>query len=322
MTEYHVLNLGAGVQSTALHLLTRDPDPPVRFDLAVFADTGEEPAAVYAHLEYLRSLGTPEIWVRSAGRLGDDLVHGRNSTGQRFVSIPAFTKDGNGRVGMVRRQCRAEYKIAVVNRTLRRELLGLKPRQRIPAGVVLHQYFGISTDEAGRAERAKKRFEGVRHTVPHWPLIEMCWSRRDCEAYLTDKLPHETPKSSCVFCPYKTNQNWRLLKQTDPDGWARAVEVDAALRDEASVCRRGFRYELFVHRSCVPLGVVDFDGLAPNTLDPMTTGECHGMCGNGLPATDPFVTIELGTMQQGVEFFHRLRHGWLARQREQCTLPG
>lgn len=279
MNEFHILNLGAGVQSTALFLLAREPDARLRFDLCVFADTGEEPAAVYRHLDHLRSLGTPEIWVRSAGRLGDDLIHGRNSTGQRFVSIPAFTTDGAGKVGMVRRQCTAEYKIEVVNRAIRRELLGLKPRQRIPKDTIIHQYFGISTDESARAERAKKRFDGVKHTVPHWPLIEMGWSRNDCTAYLRDRLPHEVPKSSCVFCPYRTNQSWRHLKQTDPDGWARAVEIDNALRDKASVCNRGFRQELFVHRSCVPLEVIDFDALAPNTLDPMSTGECHGMCG-------------------------------------------
>lgn len=126
MKEFHILNLGAGVQSTALFLMAREPDAAFRFDVAVFADTGEEPATVYKHLDYLRSLGQPEIWVRSAGRLGDDLIHGRNSTGQRFVSIPAFTKNPEGKVGMVRRQCTAEYKIEVVNRTIRRDLLGLR----------------------------------------------------------------------------------------------------------------------------------------------------------------------------------------------------
>lgn len=280
MNEYHILNLGAGVQSTALYLLAREPDPPVRFDLAIFADTGEEPTAVYAHLEHLRSLNIPEICVRSAGRLGDDLVYGRNSTGQRFASIPAFTKNPAGKVGMVRRQCTSEYKIEVVNRAIRRELLGLKSRQRIPRDTVVHQYFGISTDEAARAERAKKRFEGVRHTVPHWPLIEMGWSRRECVEYLRGKLTHEAPKSSCVFCPYRTNQSWRHLKATDPTGWDRAVEVDTALRAGDSLVTRGFRQELYLHRSCVPLAVIDFDALAPNTLDPMTTGECHGLCGN------------------------------------------
>jgi hypothetical protein len=278
--EYHVLNLGAGVQSTALFLLARDPDPKVRFDLAIFADTGEEPAAVYTHLEYLRALGTPEIWVRSAGSLGDDLMHGRNSTGQRFASIPAFTRNAEGKVGMVRRQCTKEYKIEVVNKAVRRELLGLKPRQRIPKGVVVYQYFGISTDEAARAERARKRFQGVRHTVPVYPLIDLGWSRRDCVEYLRSRLPHEVPKSSCVFCPYRTNQSWRHLKQTDPAGWGRAVEIDTALRDKGSVVTRGFRQELYLHRSCVPLAVIDFDALAPAALDPMSSGECHGMCGN------------------------------------------
>lgn len=279
MRQHHILNLGAGVQSTALYLLAREPDAKFRFDLAIFADTGEEPSAVYEHLDYLRALGAPEIWVRSTGKLGDDLVHGRNSTGQRFVSIPAFTKSAEGKVGMVRRQCTAEYKIDVVNKAIRRELLGLKFRQRIPKDVTVYQYFGISTDEAGRAERAKKRFEKVKHTVPVYPLIEMGWSRKDCLTYLRDKLPHQVPKSSCVFCPYRTNQSWKHLKATDSEGWGRAVQIDRALRDKNSVCNRGFRQELFVHRSCVPLEVIDFDALQPNTIDPMTTGDCHGMCG-------------------------------------------
>jgi hypothetical protein len=83
MKEFHVLNLGAGVQSTCLFLLARELDAKLHFDVAIFADTGEEPTAVYRHLEYLQSLNQPEIWIRSAGKLGDDLIHGCNSTGQR-----------------------------------------------------------------------------------------------------------------------------------------------------------------------------------------------------------------------------------------------
>jgi hypothetical protein len=267
------------VQSTALYLLSREPGSAFRFDLAIFADTGEEPAAVYRHLEYLQSIGDPTIWVRSAGKLGDDLIQGRNPTRQRFVSIPAFTKDATGKVGMVTRQCTAEYKIEVVNRAIRRDLLGLKPRQRVPKDTIIHQYFGISTDEAGRAERAKRRFDKVRHTVPHWPLIEMGWSRKTCIEYLRGKLPHEVPKSSCVFCPYRTNQSWMALKATDPEGWKRAVEIDHALRDKNSVCTRGFRQELYIHRKCIPLEQIDFAALAPNAIDPMTTYECDGLCG-------------------------------------------
>ena len=277
MREYHVLNFGAGVQSSVLYLLAHEGK--LRFDAAIFADTQDEPQAVYQHLEEMRSLGQPEIWIRSIGCLGDNLIRGRNATGGRFVSIPAFTKDANGKVGMVRRQCTREFKIDTVNRTIRRDLLDLKPRQRIPKGVLIHQYFGISTDEAARAERAKKRFEKIRHTIPVYPLLEMGWSRKDCLAYLREKLSYEVPKSSCVFCPYRTNQSWLHLKQADPVGWNRAVEIDTAMRDKKSIVTRGFRQQLFLHRSCMPLMDIDFKALAPNTLDPMTTNECHGMCG-------------------------------------------
>lgn len=61
--------------------------------MAIFADTQEEPQAVYDYLAWLRPLGQPTIWGRLAGKLGDDLLHGTNSTGQRFTSIPAFTAE-------------------------------------------------------------------------------------------------------------------------------------------------------------------------------------------------------------------------------------
>jgi hypothetical protein len=118
------MNLGAGVQSVALLLLSHEPDAKPRFDLAIFAETGEEPTAVYTHLHYLRSLDTPEILVRSAGRLGDD-VGGRNSTGQRFASIPTFTKGPDGKVGQGPLPVTKEHKIDVCERAILLELLEL-----------------------------------------------------------------------------------------------------------------------------------------------------------------------------------------------------
>jgi len=49
-------------------------------DFAVFADTQEEPESVYKHRDWLRSLGGPPILTDIAGKLGDDLIHGKNST--------------------------------------------------------------------------------------------------------------------------------------------------------------------------------------------------------------------------------------------------
>jgi hypothetical protein len=275
MQEYHVLNLGAGVQSTTLYLMARDGRFPC--DVAIFADTGEEPSAVYRHLEWLQSLGTPPILIRSAGRLGDDMIRGRGPT-QRSVSIPAFTLGEAGRVGRIQRQCTRDYKIDVIERSIRRDLLGLAPGRRCPDGVRVVQYFGISADEAGRAVRARKRFSEKKWTVPVYPLLDLGWTRRDCLDWLKTRTPHPVPRSACVFCPFHDNAAWRTLRQTDPDGWARAVTIDEALRAEGSASRRRFRQLLYLHRSCRPLAEIDFDALASEALDPMT-GECHGMCG-------------------------------------------
>lgn len=287
MIEYHVLNLGAGVQSTALYLLARDGK--LCFDVAIFADTQEEPVDVYKHLAYLQSLNDPPIWIRTAGKLGDNILHGKGAT-NRFVSIPCFTKSntevrlhcGNReqpkpKIGILRRQCTKEYKIEVVDRAIRRELLALKPKQWVPKDVKIHQYFGITTDERQRAERAVKRFAKVKWTVPHYPLLDMGWSRQDCIAYLADKLPHPVPRSACVFCPYKTNAEWQRLKDTDPDGWRRAVEIDQSLRVEGTRAKKYLRDDMYLHRSCVPLDVIDFQATA-TTFRPMRN-ECQGMCG-------------------------------------------
>jgi hypothetical protein len=135
-----VLSLGAGQQSTAVYLLAANGEIPA-LDYAIFADTGEEPRWVYENLAALSAYRTPEekpgapILIRELldregrpVRLGDNLIAGNQG---RFATIPAFIKhlflfDRNGHAqGRVKRQCTREFKIAVVEQTIRRELLGL-----------------------------------------------------------------------------------------------------------------------------------------------------------------------------------------------------
>ncbi len=278
-----VLNLGAGVQSTTVYLMLRAGEIQPGIDCAVFADTGEEPSAVYTHLQWLQSLGGPPITVRGIGRLGDDLVRGRNSTGGRFASIPAFTAASEGaKIGIVRRQCTREYKVEVVERTIRREILGLRAGQRVPKDVCVVQLYGISLDEAGRSVRIRERLEERHWLAPEFPLIDRMMTRADCREWLTRfGVPHEVQKSACVFCPFKSNAEWRRLRDTDQAGWARAVEVDNALRIEGAVANRKLDQKLYVHRSCVPLERADLGDPDPRQyhLGLNWTAECAGMCG-------------------------------------------
>lgn len=268
-----ILNLGGGVQSTTLYLMAlRGEIAPI--DCAIFADLGEEPKSVYSHMEWLKSLGGPTIHVVSAGILGNDLMQGNNSTGQRFASIPAFTAQNEGqRSGIMRLQCTSEYKILPIERFIRRTLLGLEKGQRIKTK--LTQLFGISLDEAGRATR-------IKANSPHWsepefPLCDKMMTRADCVKWLeTFGIPHTVPRSACVFCPYKSNHEWLLLRETDPEGWARAVEIDDALRVEGTVMNRKLDEKLYLHKSCRPLKEVHLtDGERGQSA---FSFECEGGC--------------------------------------------
>lgn len=250
-----ILNLGGGVQSTTLYLMAlRGEIDPI--DCAIFADLGEEPKSVYAHMEWLKSLGGPTIHVVSAGMLGNDLIHGINSTGQRSATIPAFTAQNEGEpLGIMRRQCTSEYKIKPIERFIRRELLGLEKGQRIKT--TIDQLFGISLDEAGRAVR-------IRGNQPSWsnsvfPLCDKMMTRADCLKWLENfGVPHTVPRSACVFCPYKSDHEWVNLRESDPESWKRAVEIDDALRVEGTVMNRGCNDKLYLHKSCRPLKEVKF----------------------------------------------------------------
>ncbi len=191
-STYHIPNLGAGVQSTALYLMFLDGEFDEKLDYAVFADTQEEPEPVYAHLEWLRSLGGPPILTDTAGKLGDDLIHGQNSTGQRFASIPAFTSAEPGKPGgMLRRQCTAEYKINVVERVIRRQVVGLEYRPRMPRGVKVVQYFGLSFDEPRRVSKVRNRFVGHPWSEARFPLFDLEMSRGECVEYRKGRsIPH------------------------------------------------------------------------------------------------------------------------------------
>jgi len=277
---YQILNLGAGVQSTTVYLRYLRGEIEPQIDAAIFADTQEEPGAVYRHLEWLKSLGGPPIIIRTAGKLGEHLMAGRNSTGGRFASIPAFTSAVEGECGgMLRRQCSKEYKAEVIERAIRRDILGLKPRQRIPKGVVVTQIFGISMDEAGRAARIARRLSDRPWAKTRFPLLEgNQMTRSECICELADKVPHETPRSACVFCPFRSDAEWRRLRDTDPDAWNRAVAIDEALRVPGIVFNRGLKQKAYLHRTCVPLQRVSFLNDRQMQFNNFNL-ECEGMCG-------------------------------------------
>jgi len=254
--KLRVLSNGGGIQSTTLVLMMCVGELPW-VDHIIHADVGDESEQTYRHLEWLES----QIVRYSNGRVGihhvsrggslSDRIRNRAAgrgviNNDRFVSAPFYTSGGkNGRGGQGKRQCTREFKIEPLEK-MQRELLGFKPRQRIPAGSC-EVWIGISTDEVVRAGAAFTSW-----AVNRYPLLEQRMSRRDCIAWLECHGFPVPPKSACIFCPYKTNAEWRWLRDNDPKAWADAVEIDRLIRDTP-----GMRAREFLHRDRMPLDQVD-----------------------------------------------------------------
>lgn len=272
-----VLSMGAGVQSTTLLYMMLDGKLP-KADHIVFADTGWEPQAVYDHLENLKLLiEKADIkfhLVRAAPRkaskrtITGDLRADALADAESFISIPAYTLN-NGKKGMLKRQCTYDYKIQPVLKKLR-EIVGLKTGERCKE-VRVAQMFGISLDESQRMR--DPAFSWIRND---YPLVDLRITRQDCLNYCAEHGYSKPPRSACIGCPFKSNMEWRIVKET-PTEWADVIDFDHQLRTNA---RLGLKGSPYLHSQCVPLGEADIRSEAEQGILSLFDMECEGMCGN------------------------------------------
>jgi hypothetical protein len=234
-------------------------------------------------------------------------------------------QDG-GKERIMPRQCTSEYKLEPIEQYHRREVLGLKPRQPAPKSPTVAVWIGISLDEERRASAPgrwqtltaeigtdlfgdpitveRKEWKPVPWQVKVYPLLGYklypdrtkerderfaeCegWDRDDVKAWLAKSWPHPVPRSACVCCPYRGNDEWADMKANEPEQFARAVEFERRLQQGLAghPARRG-RGDLagvpYLHRTRVPLDLVD---LSEPLNDRMGCGglfsqEPDGICG-------------------------------------------
>jgi hypothetical protein len=275
-----ILSLGAGVQSSAILLLSCEGILP-KLDCAIFADTGWEPPDVYKHLEWLESQaknsGIP-IYRVSNGNVREGAltqITGDKSKGKRWGSMPFHTLNPDGTAGIVRRQCTSEYKITPVEKFIRRELLGIRKGGRVAKGTVIDQWFGISADEPHRIRDSPDAWRRFCYPLIGLPdnYLDKPWRRWDCVNWLQNKYPDRVvPRSSCIGCPFHSDHEWRRLRDEHPQSFADAVEIDNKIRK-----LHGMNAETFLHSSRKPLSQIDLDK-DTNQLD-LFGNDCSGFCG-------------------------------------------
>ena len=260
----HIISLGAGVQSSTMALMAAHGEITPMPDCAIFADTKHEPTSVYKWLDWLEKQLPFPVHRATKGSLAATALKIRTSAaGNKYTKavIPAFIVDGQGREGLMMRQCTADFKITPIQQEIRR----IRDKQDVI------QWIGISRDEAHRMKPSR-----LKYIENRWPLIEQFLTRNDCLAWMRDQGYPEPPRSSCVFCPYHSDNEWRRLQDNEPAEFAKAVKFDAAYR-KAMAGVTGFRGTAYLHRSRIPLGEIDFD--KPSDQPSLFGNDCEGVCG-------------------------------------------
>ncbi len=275
----HILSLGAGVQSSTLAIMAARGEVPgyPKLSAAIFADTQDEPASVYVWLDWLeaeiqRSPFPFPVYRVTIGRLSEKLTTLRQGKNGNIVSggnIPCHVRQGNEIGMMPSRACTFDFKIAPILK--KAKLLGGVKRGQKTVGVI--QWIGISLDEVHRMKPSRDPW-----AKNMWPLVDMAMKRGDCIEWMARNGYPKPPRSSCIFCPYHSDHEWRRLKTEEPDAFADAVAFEKRFQEtkRQTTSMRGVPY---LHKSCKPLEEVDFSSEEDRGQMSLFGNECTGMCG-------------------------------------------
>lgn len=289
------MSFGAGRQSTALALLAINRDERllavtggVLPELYIFADTGDEPKALYPHVEkmaaMIREAGGRFARVSTPlGKLSEHVKHAALNGHRRMEQLP-FWVTSKGRMFVetpfmpIKRHCTEHFKIKPAT-VYARSYFGVY-KGRVHDGSQVQLWLGISSDEKQREKVGLVPDQAWQSYA--CPLLALGWTVDDCVAYTRtqrylDGEPVAIMRSACVFCPFHDIDEWRNIAAV-PEDWAVALEVDRAL--EIAHERGGFatfRNPLFLNKYGKQLRDLDLR-IAEINAHGMRE-ECAGVCG-------------------------------------------
>ena len=227
-----VLSNGGGTQSTALIALIVQGKLP-RPDYVVTADTGREKTATWEYMEAVHRPALEALDIAVSIVPHSYAYHDLTWSGHGIM--PAYTTQNGPKPSKLPAFCSNEWKQRPVRRWLREQ--GVK---------TCEMWFGISIDESDRMKTSDKKWITNRY-----PLIDQGMSRDGCYALVREMGWPDPPKSSCYCCPHMGDSQWREMRRTHPADYQAAIEVEREVRAADA--------HMFLHRSAVPLELIDWD---------------------------------------------------------------
>lgn len=270
-----ILSCGAGMQSTALALMSCEnkmkrivhKEVPI-YDAVIFCDLGLEPYWVKEQVEFIKNAcENAEIpFYEIESNLYQDYM---NNFGRGHVSsIPFWSVDENGKKAKMHRHCTLDYKIALIEKFLKYNLLGYKKYQRLKKeDIQAHEmHIGFSYEERKRISQDYSKL-----FVKKYPLIDMKWERAESYKYILEVWGLDTKASACNFCPFHKNYFFMHLKENSKEDYDKTVAFDrmigdmqpnTAIRSKIYISRSRKRIEDLLPEECNDAEYFDYNGKA------------------------------------------------------------
>jgi 3'-phosphoadenosine 5'-phosphosulfate sulfotransferase (PAPS reductase)/FAD synthetase len=281
---YHgvYVSFGGGVQSTALAYLCINKDERLVKavgqlpSLFLFSDTGDESATTYSHIDKVfKDLAAAGFDAQTTykRKIVSKGVKEKCDLSSTFalgkVEIPAWIEGNSKRVrSFIRRQCTFHWKVEPIEIYAKKYFDVRLRKRRVPP--LISQWLGISLDEA---QRSRKSTETWRHYV--YPLLAMGWTRSDCVNYLSS-IGVSATKSACIFCPFRSDQEWSELSEEEINRVAELEETMTKCHQE-KIGHVGKLSTLpSFHRSGTPIREKPWKA---SELGGQFDNDCAGMCG-------------------------------------------
>jgi 3'-phosphoadenosine 5'-phosphosulfate sulfotransferase (PAPS reductase)/FAD synthetase len=212
-----VISYGGGVQSTALLVLAAQG--VIDFPTFLFPNVGDDSEHPDT-LTYVRDVAIP--WATDRGIVIHELHatrHGKPETlygritkpGHRAITIPLRGQNGKPQS----RHCTADFKVTVLGQWLKAN--GASRDSPAIVGI------GISVDELERAGNGTDE----PHEQRVYPLLDLAYTRSDCQKIIDDAGLPVPPKSACWFCPFHRPATWAEMRRDDPSHFTSAVALEA-----------------------------------------------------------------------------------------------
>lgn len=235
---------GGGTQSVEIGALIVQGKLPIP-DFTVIADTELERSSTWDYMDQVLAPALKKVGVEIHRLKKSDYCYQHdgvfNSKG--IPLIPAFTNETVGSVGKLSGFCNRWWKQDVMLNYFRRE-------HKLPRSS-MRKWIGYSLDEASRAIRMMDGDEWKAGLL-RFPLIHDYPMKRRETIKMVEAMGWPTPpRSACWMCPNQSDAEWRDLKQSHPDEFRKAVELEKEMQKQDA--------HLWLHDSCVPLDTVNFE---------------------------------------------------------------